>query len=278
VPRAESREILTCPPPPEPTARILYGREPLQFGDLRLPSGESGPHPLVVFIHGGFWQAIYNLTHAGHLCVALAEAGIATWNLEYRRIGDPGGGWPGSQEDVNRGVEYVSTLAADWPLDAGRVLLAGHSAGGQLALCAACGSDVQLRGVISIAGVVDLHAAWERRLGGDIVARYLGGSNEEVGACYAAASPRSIVPIGVAQTLIHGTADPSVPFDLSAAYVEASRAAGDCVQLVPLEGAGHFEPVDPESKHWPAVQQAIEAMLALEAPIRNDRHTRKEET
>src|SRR5262249_40054412 len=116
MPRAESREILTGPPPPEPTARLRYGDEPLQFGDLRLPDAQPGPYPLVVFVHGGFWQAIYNLTHAGHLCVALAEAGIASWSLEYRRLGDPGGGWPGSQQDVELGVAHAAALADEWPL------------------------------------------------------------------------------------------------------------------------------------------------------------------
>src|SRR5579871_4297586 len=101
-----SAEILTIPPPADADARIPYGPEPLQFGDLRLPSG-AGPHPLVVVVHGGYWQAIYNLTHAGHLCADLAAHGIATWNVEYRRLGDPGGGYPGTLEDVTAAFTFT---------------------------------------------------------------------------------------------------------------------------------------------------------------------------
>jgi acetyl esterase/lipase len=258
--RVESREILTGPPPEPATARVDYGPEPLQFGDLRLPEG-AGPFPVVVFVHGGFWQAIYNLTHAGHLCEALAAAGVASWNLEYRRIGDPGGGWPGSQEDVELGVAHLRELARDWPLDPARVVVAGHSAGGQLALCATRRANLGVQAVMSIAGVLDLREAWHRRLGGGVVGRYLGGGSEEVPERYAAASPVERLPIGVPVSLVHGTDDPSVPFDFGASYAEAAVAAGDEARLVPLEGAGHFEPVDPESAHWPTVLTELERLL-----------------
>src|SRR5260370_17860225 len=95
---AMSQDILTLPPP-KANARIPYGKDPLQFGDLRLPSG-AGPHPVVIFIHGGFWRAAYNLDHAGHMCAALSRAGAATWSIEYPRIGDPGGGWPPTLHNV----------------------------------------------------------------------------------------------------------------------------------------------------------------------------------
>src|SRR5918912_426668 len=129
----DSHDILSDPPPPAADARIVYGPEPLQFGDLRLPTG-GGPHPLLVVVHGGYWKANWNLIHTGHLCVALAADGIASWNVEYRRVGDPGGGWPGTVEDVGRGVEFVRELAERFPLDLERVALLGHSAGGNLAL------------------------------------------------------------------------------------------------------------------------------------------------
>src|SRR5437762_9555763 len=117
-----SAAILTEPPPPAADARVAYGPEPLQFGDLRLPDG-TGLHPLVVVIHGGYWQSIYNLIHAGHLCVDLAAHGIATWNIEYRRIGDPGGGWPGTGDDVLLALAHVRELAREHPLDLDRVVV-----------------------------------------------------------------------------------------------------------------------------------------------------------
>src|SRR5687768_14045657 len=105
----DSSSVLTDPPPPEADARLVYGPEPLQFADLRLPPGD-GLHPVVAMLHGGYWQAIYNLTHAGHLCVDLAAHGIATWNVEYRRIGDPGGGWPAALDDVCRALAELARV------------------------------------------------------------------------------------------------------------------------------------------------------------------------
>src|SRR5690242_13594408 len=99
------RDILELPAPAADD-RIAYSTEPLHFGDVRIPRGR-GPHPILIFIHGGFWRARYALDYAGHLCAALADAGVATWNLEYRRVGDPGGGWPGTLNDVLRGTQFV---------------------------------------------------------------------------------------------------------------------------------------------------------------------------
>ncbi len=106
----DSEDILTDPPPPPADARIAYGPEPLQFGDLRVPHGE-GPFPLAVVLHGGYWQATYNLIHTGPMSIALTEAGIATWNVEYRSIGVPGGGWPGPREDLKLALAYLEHAA-----------------------------------------------------------------------------------------------------------------------------------------------------------------------
>ncbi len=125
-------EIASQPVPPA-DHRIAYGSDSLHFGELRLPRG-SGPHPLVVVIHGGCWRSQYDLRHISSASAALTRAGFATWTLEYRRIGNPGGGWPGTFRDVTQGVDYVRTLAQSFPLDTGRVVLLGHSAGGHLAL------------------------------------------------------------------------------------------------------------------------------------------------
>ena len=127
-----SRDILTMPAP-EADERISYGSDSLQFGELRRPAGD-GPHPVAVVIHGGFWRAAYSLDHIGHLATALTEAGVATWSLEYRRIGDPGGGWPGTFEDIGAGADFVRQLAESASLDLARIVTVGHSAGGHLAL------------------------------------------------------------------------------------------------------------------------------------------------
>ena len=135
--------------------KIAYGADPNQFGELRVPGGE-GPHPLVVFIHGGFWRSRFDLTNADAHCEALTGNGMATWNLEYRRIGQPGGGCPGTAADVLAGLKHVRRLFAPYRLDAGRVVVAGHSAGGHLALWAAAQNAhdaLEIRGVVSLAGV-----------------------------------------------------------------------------------------------------------------------------
>lgn len=246
-----AQDILRSPPP-KADARIPYGRDSQQFGDFRIPPGR-GPHPLLIFIHGGFWKAQYNLLHTGHLCAALKSAGVATWNLEYRRIGDPGGGWPGTLEDIVHGAEHVRYLANRYPLNLDHLLAAGHSAGGQLALWLAAQMAVDLRGVISLAGVADLRRAWALRLSDGIVAKFLGGTPDQVPSRYAAASPIELVPIAVKQDVIHGTDDDIVPFEISQRFAKASHNS----RLIPIKGAGHFGLIDPKTPAWKIVQARV---------------------
>jgi acetyl esterase/lipase len=247
-----SEQILTDPPPPPADTRIAYGPEPKQFGDLRLPSGD-GPWPLAVVIHGGYWKSIYNLIHAGHLCVALAEAGIATWNVEYRCIGDPGGGWPETAEDVALSLRFLDELEAQYRLE--RALLVGHSAGGQLALWAA--KDAKLP-VLALAAVSDVRESAERTGPDASPARFMGGMPAELTERYAAASPLERLPLGVRQILIHGTADDGVPYAMSVRY---AAAAVDEAELITLEGTGHFELIDPLAREWPTVLDAARALV-----------------
>ena len=206
-------------------------------------------------IHGGYWQATYNLIHTGHLCEALTEAGIASWNVEYRCRGDVGGLWPGAGDDATAAVEFVDELASRYPLDRERVVLVGHSAGGQLALFAT--KRVRLP-VVALAALSNLRDSAERTGPDGAVARFMGGMPSEVDERYAEASPIEQLPLGVRQILIHGDADTSVPYAESAAYAEA---AGDEAELVTLPGAGHFEPIDPQAREWPRTLGAIQALL-----------------
>src|SRR5207249_1173459 len=134
-----AEDILTDPPPPAADTRVAYGPEPLQFADVRPAEGDG----LAVMLHGGSWRAAYDLTHFGHLCVALRDAGVATFNVEYRRTGQPGGGWPGTFEDVLLAVEHARTLAR-------RLVLVGHSAGGHLALLAAARTGLPVVGIAAV--------------------------------------------------------------------------------------------------------------------------------
>ena len=247
--------ILELPPPPA-DARIAYGAGPQQFGDLRVPKGK-GPFPVAIVIHGGYWRAAYSLEHIGHLCAALARAGVATWSLEYRRIGDPGGGWPAMGSDVVAGARYLQTLAQRYPLDLTRVVGIGHSAGGQLALWLAAQHAIPLRGVVSLAGVVDLRRAWELQLSDGVVGELLGGSPDRFPERYRQASPIELVPLHVPQRLIHGQKDDVVPIEISQRYQSAAAAAGDDARLITPKDAGHFELIDPRSTAWKTVEGAV---------------------
>ena len=124
--------------PPKADHRLPYGNLPMQFGDLWLPASASAAHrsPLLVFLHGGWWKSAYDLGYASFLCAAMKAQGVAVWSLEYRRVGDDGGGWPGTMQDVAAGMDHVVKLAEAFPLDATRAIAAGHSAGGQLGVLA----------------------------------------------------------------------------------------------------------------------------------------------
>ena len=178
-------------PQPAPDHRLPYGPDPLQFGELRLPAG-PGPHPVAVVIHGGCWLAEYDLGYMSGLAAALAEAGIATWSVEYRRVGDDGGGWPGTFADVAAAADSLRELAGARDLDLTRVVAVGHSAGGHLALWLAArhrlAPDDPLRGqpplplagVVALAGIPDLASYAAPEGCGAAVAELLGGQPADV--------------------------------------------------------------------------------------------------
>lgn len=246
--------------------RVKYGfQHARQFGDLRLPAGD-GPHPVAIVLHGGFWLATYELSLMDPLCAALTTQGIATWNVEYRGVGNEGGGWPGTLLDVAAGADFLRALALTRPIDLWRVVTLGHSAGGHLALWLAARRRVKLGPLastnplaiahaVALAPVADLRAAWTA--GYTVVEKLLGGTPKEFSARYTDASPAEHLPLGIRQVLLHGTDDHIVAFDLSRDYVTAAAAQGDDATLVPLEGAGHFEAIDPKSAAWPAVLDAV---------------------
>jgi acetyl esterase/lipase len=251
-----SEDILSKTPPPA-DARIAYGSDPLQFGDLYLPT-EKISHGILLFIHGGFWRAKYDLAHAGHLCAALAKAGVAVWNLEYRRVGNPGGGWPGSLQDIAAALQFISGKANDYPLDLGPVAVIGHSAGGQLALALAQRYP-NIRGVVALAPISDLRRAYDLHLSNNAVVEFLGGTPEQTPKHYREASPIEI-PISVPQVIIHGTRDETVPVEMSRSYLQSKHNGGESVRLLELD-CGHFELIDPSSNAWPTVQQAVLNLL-----------------
>ena len=254
------QQILELPAPP-PDVRISYGESPFQFGHLRLPKN-AGPHPVAIVLHGGFWRAAYDLLHIGHLCHALRDSGCATWSLEYRRLGNPGGGYPGTLDDVLAGAAYLGRIAAGHSLDLRRVVVAGHSAGGHLALYAGIRKPLPLRGVVALAPVADLRRAFELRLSNNVTRDLLGGSPGEVPGRYRAASPSEMLPARLPARLLHGISDTVVPIDLSRRYETAPLALGDDCRLIPIPGAGHFELIDPRTKPFSVVRETLIDLLA----------------
>jgi acetyl esterase/lipase len=261
----QSSEYILTEAPPKADARIAYGLDEFNFTDLRLPHEKNNTvpksgHPIVMFIHGGYWRAKYDLTHAGHACAALARSGLAVWQIEYRRVGNPGGGWPGTFEDITSAYQYLPQISRQYQLDSKRVVVIGHSAGGQLALSLAA-RQPSLRGAISLAGVVDLRRAYELHLSNDAVAKYLGGAPDKVDEHYKEASPIEVPVPKVQQRLIHGTTDETVPIEISRHYVDVKKKWKEDVQLKELPKTGHFELIDPKSSVWKIVEDTVQALL-----------------
>jgi len=242
-------------------SRIAYGTDEFHFGDLRLPQS-SPPHPVAVMVHGGFWRSKYGLAYLDAMCEALTVAGIATWNIEYRRLGNPGGGWPGTCDDVANAAGHLAKIADEFNLDLNRTIAIGHSAGGHLAFWLASQNKI-LKAAISLAGVLDLRRSYELHLSTTVVADFLGGSPDEVPDRYQSASPIEHLPLGIPQRLFHGTADSSVPFEISERYVHTAQLRGDDAELITLQNAGHFELVDPRTKEFELVRQSARSLLGL---------------
>ena len=266
--------------------RLKYGPEPLQFGDLYLPNS-PGTHPIIILIHGGYWRARYGLDLMNGLAEDLAQRGYIAWNIEYRRVGDPGGGWPGTLLDVALATDYIRTLAPTYAVNLQRVIPIGHSAGGHLAFWLAArpriplfapnspligsqqpndkegiATPLALAGAISLAGVVDLAMAWRLNLSNGAVVELLGGSITDVPERYAAASPAAMLPLGVPQVLIHGTHDENAPLQVSQSYAKAARAVNDPVTYIELAGIDHFDVIDPHSNAWAITTNELEKLAS----------------
>lgn len=244
------------------TERIRYGDLEDQVADLWVTADGDEPAPVVVLIHGGFWLQQFALDLMDGLAESLAAEGYAAWNIEYRRVGG-GGGYPETFDDVAAAVDHLATLD-DPRLDTTRVAAVGHSAGGHLAAWAASRgalppeapwADPAIRPVVAFpqAGVLDLVACAEERVGGSACPDLLGGSPSQEPERYALTSPIELLPIDVPVIAVHGTFDGNVPISQSESYVERATAAGDPAELVTIEAADHFDVIDPTHRSWTAI-------------------------
>lgn len=249
-----------------PVARWLYGSHPSQYGDLYRPSGSPRPG-IVVVIHGGFWRNLYDVSLGAPLCADLAARGYTAWNLEYRRVGGDGG-WPATFSDIAAGIDLLATIPG---LDTSSVITLGHSAGGQLAVWAACrqrlpagapGSNpkVAVTAAISQAGVLDLAVAASSGVGNGAVTDLLGDLPSVIPQTYLLADPIQRLPLGVPVRALHPRADDTVPFDQSESYVRSAVAAGDDAQLIEVPG-GHMDMIDVSAPAWTAALAALHELL-----------------
>ena len=239
-----------------PPRAHAYGSHPEQVADLLLPATD-GEHPVAVLLHGGFWRARFTRSTMAAVAVDLADRGWATWNVEYRRTGN-GGGVPETLGDVRAAVAALAELPA--PLDLRRVVIVGHSAGGQLGLCVA---DEPLVGaVVSLAGVCDLAGAFAEGIGEGATAEFMGATPDQRPDAYRLADPLARNPAPVPVLLVHGDADQRVPVDYSRRYAQAAAATGDgqC-ELMELPGVDHFALIDPRTAVWAAIAARLETLV-----------------
>lgn len=273
--QAVTYKDLMARPHGDPDAHIAYGPAPEQFADLWLPKGK-GPFPVVVVIHGGCWLSeLPGVAMMNPMAQALRDSGFAVWDVEYRRIGAQGGGYPNTFLDVAAATDMLRAIAGKYRLDLKRVVAVGHSAGGHLAMWLAARPrlarssrlymeyPLPIRGVISLAGILDLKGYREDGEpcgGAQTIDGITGAANRAGQDVYADTSPQALLPIGVQQVVVVGGLDKIVPAHWGKTYVKAAQAAGDNASWYEVGHAGHFELIDPLSPAWPQLLAAVSAM------------------
>ena len=264
---------------PAPTTRIAYGPAPSQYAELFLPQG-AGPFPVAVLVHGGCWTAGFGgITQLRNMAGALTQRGIAVWNVEYRRVDEAGGGYPGMYEDMHAALDSLAAQGRSRPLDLERVVAVGHSAGGQLVQWIAGraripassplyrGSMLPVRAVVSLGGLADLRREREliKSSCGRDTPELAGLPSEARPDVYLDTNAAELIPNGSHTILVTGELDTISPPRVAHDYAKRALAAGDSAEVVILPGASHYDEVAANSPSWPLVAAAIERALARTA-------------
>ena len=268
-------------PPVDPDATSAYGDHPDQVIDFyapRTPSGTGALAPLVVVLHGGAWRAPYDRRHVTPFADFLARRGFAVANVEYRKgaegSAETAGRWPDTFDDVAAAMDALPALVrATLPqADPRRIVVTGHSAGGQLALWAAArhllpadapwrtDGPPGLRGVVALAPIADFAVADKLDVCGGAARQLLGG-DEGFAERRPYADPALLLPTGIATTLVQGRGDVDVPQMVAESCADAAAKAGEVVGLTLLEDVGHFPLIDPAADACAVVAEEI-AQLA----------------
>jgi len=260
---------------PKADAHIAYGPAPQQFGELWLPSAK-GPAPVIILVHGGCWlKMLPGLECLRHMARALSQQGYAVWNVEYRRLGEEGGGYPGTLLDVAHAADHVRDLAGQYPLDLSRVIAVGHSAGGTMALWLAgrrnlsrtsplySADPIRIDAVVNVAGPSDLEQFAPHSPGicmPGTLETFVGKASRGNEDVYADTSPASLLPLRIPQVLVYGIYDPAAPPYLGKQYLDTAHAKGDDVRLITIPDAGHFEMVAPWTPAWKVVADVVDQL------------------
>jgi acetyl esterase/lipase len=265
---------------PRPSQELLYGSAPAQGIDIFLPAGK-GPHPVVILLPGGCWT----IRTAGreqlrHLGADLAKDGIAVWTIGYRRADEPGGGYPGTYQDVATAIDLLRGEAARFALDLGKVVLVGHSAGGHLALWAAARRGLRPDGplasaepfipptIVSLAGIGDLKTFGPQvpQICGPGILESL-TTRSENGArrmVLDEVSPVEMQAPDAKIVMVSGILDRLVPPYVANDYAVAlAKKAGKSIERVDIPDAGHFDLVTTGTPAWTIVRARILDALGM---------------
>jgi acetyl esterase/lipase len=258
---------------PEPTAHIAYGSAPSQYAELFKPAG-NGPFPVVVLVHGGCWQTEYDgIKQFRNMSGALAAEGIAVWNVEYRRVDESGGGFPGTQEDMIAALDALVANAKTHQLDLGRLAAVGHSAGGYMVQWAAGRARIPstsplyraqplaLHHVVSLGGINDLRA-WTGICGFE-VSKLTGTPSAVRADVFGDTNPAELIPNGSHTVLITGELDQQVPKETAFKFAAKAKAAGDPAEVIVLPGASHFDEAAATSPSWKTTLSVIKGQLGM---------------
>jgi acetyl esterase/lipase len=239
-----------------------------------LPDG-AGPFPTVLMVHGGCWTtSIADRTLMNWVAEDLRRDGYAVWNIDYRGVDRPGGGYPGTFRDAAAAADALRGYAPKYGLDLRRVVATGHSAGGHLALWLAgrrrlplespmwCATPLPIAHVVACGALPDLEAVAaspDNGCGTDVVRELVGDAGPGQRDVYADTSVARLLPLGISHDLVNGREDRVVPFRLATDF---AAKAGDEATLHTVSDTGHVELVAPDSAAWARTKELIAAAFA----------------
>jgi acetyl esterase/lipase len=263
-------------PRPAPTQTIQFGPRPMDTADLWLPDG-TGPFPLVIMIHGGCWQkSVADRSLMNYAADAMRRQGLAVWNIEYRGVDEPGGGYPGTFLDVAGAADALRDIAPRFNLRTDKVVAFGHSAGGHLALWLAARQHLSkqselyrenplpIAGIVNAGGLADLKASAPitgQACLAAIMGKLTGAPSATRPNVFSDTSPAELLPLGVKQISVNGDSDDIAPPVLGKGYTRRAKKAGDDARFIVVPVTGHVELIAPGTPAFTKELAAIKALL-----------------